>query len=94
MSESSIYKLLVCTNIRFSTKNKSCSGEGSEKLLQKLKDLNSNLKTPINIEEIKCFGQCEHAPVMRIAPAKEFFYTVNVLDLENILSHVEQYNNG
>lgn len=86
------YKLLVCTNVRYNPKNKSCAGQGSEVLLEQIKTLSSQSKQPIEIEEIKCFGQCIRGPVMRIAPAKEFFYTVSESDLPNIIKAVNELN--
>lgn len=79
------YKLLVCTNSRFSPKSKSCGGLGSEALLDELKAL---AKGEYIIEEIKCFGQCEKGPVMRIAPALDFFYHVTSSDLPGILESI------
>lgn len=84
------FKLLVCTNSRFNPKNKSCAGEGSEALLADLKALSKDSKKQIQIEEIKCFGQCEHAPVMRIAPAAQFFYCVQKNDLKKIVKKLEE----
>ena len=86
------YKLLVCTNIRYNPKHKSCAGLGSEDLLKHLNDLSSQSGNPIEIEEIKCFGQCDRGPVMRIAPAKEFFYGVGIDNLPSILKQLQSLN--
>lgn len=73
------YKLLVCTNVRYNPKYKSCAAQGSEDLLNQLKQLSSQSDDPIDIEEIKCFGQCDKGPVMRIAPAHNFFFMLQKL---------------
>jgi len=84
------YKLLVCTNVRYNPKHKSCAGQGSEALIKQLKILLSESDEPIEIEEIKCFGQCERGPVMRIAPALELFYHVQESDLPHILKTLQK----
>lgn len=83
------YKLMVCTNVRYNPKHKSCAGQGSEALIKKIKALLKESDEPIEIEEIKCFGQCERGPVMRIAPALEFFYQVSKDDLPHILKVIQ-----
>ena len=80
---------MVCTNVRYNPKHKSCAGQGSEALIKKLKTLSSKSDNSIDIEEIKCFGQCHRGPVMRIAPALEFFYSVTEDDLPSILEQVQ-----
>ncbi len=67
------YKLLICTNTRYNPRHTSCAGQGSKALMLQLKSLAIQKNQHIVIEEIKCFGQCDWAPVMRIAPALDFF---------------------
>jgi NADH:ubiquinone oxidoreductase subunit E len=86
------YKLLVCTNVRYNPKHKSCAGQGSEALIKSLKQLSLETNASIEIEEIKCFGQCQRGPVMRIAPALDFFYDVLEEDLSNILKQIQLLN--
>jgi len=83
------YKLLVCTNVRYNPKHKSCAGLGSEALIDQLKTIAHQTQSNIDIEEIKCFGQCDRGPVMRIAPAQEFFYNVAESDLSNIIKKLK-----
>jgi len=81
---------MVCTNVRYNPKHKSCAGQGSEALIKQLKVLSAASNKPIEIEEIKCFGQCDRGPVMRIAPALEFFYHVQENDLAHIIKTIQQ----
>jgi len=83
------YKLLVCTNIRYNPKHTSCAGQGSEQLLQQLKELAKNESNSFSVEEIKCFGQCDKAPVMRIAPGLDFYYRVEEADLPKIINQLK-----
>ncbi len=80
---------MVCTNVRYNPKHKSCAGQGSEALIKTIKSLSIASNNPIEIEEIKCFGQCDRGPVMRIAPALEFFYHVSKDDLPRILKRIQ-----
>ncbi len=86
------YKLLVCTNVRCNPKHKSCAGQGSKALIEKLKDMSLHSNSNIKIEEIKCFGQCDRGPVMRIAPAQEFFFNVAESELRGIIKKLELLN--
>ena len=81
---------MVCTNIRYNPKHKSCAGQGSEALIKQIKKLSAESDQAIQIEEIKCFGQCDRGPVMRIAPALEFFYKVSKDDLPHILNTLQK----
>lgn len=86
------YSLLICTNQRFNPKNPSCGGAGSHELLEQLKQKIQNQHLEIQIEEIKCFGQCEHAPVIRIAPGLDFFKNTKSSDLDMILKKIDELN--
>lgn len=87
-------KILVCTNQRFNPKNPSCAAAGSVELLAQLKHKIQAQSLEVQVEEIKCFGQCEHAPVMRIAPGLDFYKKANSSELDMILERFLELNNN
>lgn len=79
----------ICVNRRFGSDTPSCAMRGSEKVMTLLKEelIKRGLTTPL--EKIKCLGQCDKGPAMRIAPGGEFFLHASKDKISEIADWIE-----
>ena len=82
--------VVLCINRRYGPKTPSCAASGAEELAvqleQKLEDAGLN----IPLQRIKCLGQCELGPNLRIAPGGRFFHHLTLDDLPGVVRELQR----
>lgn len=81
--------LIVCINMRFQSDKGSCAEKGSEDLADALERAIADRNININLERIRCLGECANGPSMRLAPGGKFYLHVKPADIPNILDEIE-----
>lgn len=85
MKKFSRVSILVCTHVHMGLKNKSCGGELSLAIVEKLKQLVIEQKLDVSVREQACFGRCDEGIVARIYPSKEYFLPVAECSLVELI---------
>jgi (2Fe-2S) ferredoxin len=45
---------------------------------------------PVKIKPVKCLGECERGPNLRIAPGEKFFYGLQPADLPEVVDFLKK----
>jgi (2Fe-2S) ferredoxin len=80
--------LMICIKDR-GTVHASCGGGGSDSLADAIEAEIKKRKLPVEVDRMRCLGECERGPNMRIAPGGRFFYGVNQTTISVILDELE-----
>jgi (2Fe-2S) ferredoxin len=78
-------KFLICVNERLGYDVPSCAGRGSLAIADVIECGIRERGIALEVERIRCFGQCAQGPNMRIAPGGRFWRGVELGDVEGIL---------
>jgi (2Fe-2S) ferredoxin len=81
---------LFCVNRRFQSDKGSCAEKGSEAFADELERGITERGIDIELERIRCLGQCAKGPAMRFAPGGKFFLGVQSADIADILDQAER----
>lgn len=82
--------IVICINRRFGTATPSCAGRGSEAMANELERLLTESGLEIEVKRVKCLGQCEHGPNLRIAPGGRFYHHLSVDDLAKVITELQR----
>jgi NADH:ubiquinone oxidoreductase subunit E len=82
--------VIVCINRRFQSDKGSCAEKGSEALADALAAGIAARNLDIDLERIRCLGQCLEGPAVRLAPGGRFYLGVGADDIADILDDIER----
>ncbi len=82
-------KFAICVNRRFGSDRPSCGTRGSVKIADAIEAGVRDRKINVIVERIVCFGMCNVGPNMRLVPGGEFHKSVNLDQVDEILSSLE-----
>jgi len=85
-----IKSVLICSNRRFHGDQPSCAARGSESLADTLEAGVRDRKINVQVERIKCLGQCTKGPTVRFAPGGCFHLGTSEADVPAILDELEE----
>jgi NADH:ubiquinone oxidoreductase subunit E len=63
---------------------------GSDQLLQQLQQLVRSAALPVKITPLKCMGECERGPNLRIAPGEQFLHGLKTEDLPEVIDFLKE----
>ncbi|MBO6520625.1 MAG: (2Fe-2S) ferredoxin domain-containing protein [Rhodospirillales bacterium] len=84
-----IKSVLICINRRYHADQPSCAQRGSLALADALEDGVRERKIDVEVERIKCLGQCTKGPTVRFAPGGRFSLGTSIDDVPDLLDELE-----
>ena len=88
------FSVVICIKNRFKLNSTSCAGSGSEAMADELERLLAGSGLDIEVKRVKCLGQCEHGPNLRIAPGGRFYHQLSMDDLPEVIAELQQLTKG
>jgi NADH:ubiquinone oxidoreductase subunit E len=82
------FTIVICINRRHGINNPSCAGRGSEAIAEELEKQLAELGLDIEVRGVKCLGQCELGPNLRIAPGERFFHHLTPDQLPAVIAEI------
>jgi NADH:ubiquinone oxidoreductase subunit E len=83
--------ILICTNLRDNPNLPSCAARGSEAIKQRIQDEVAKHNIAINVKEIKCLGECDVGPNLRLIPGGAFCRGVQLDDVAEIIQKAKNF---
>ena len=81
--------LLACVNRRFRSDQPSCAARGSSAIADAIEAGIRVRRIALDFERIRCLGQCDRGPALRLAPGGRFFLGVTLEDVARLLDEME-----
>lgn len=88
------FSVVLCIKNRFKLNSRSCAGSGSEAMADELERLLAETGLGIEVKRVKCLGQCEHGPNLRIAPGGRFYHQLSMEDLPEVIAELQRLTKG
>lgn len=81
--------LIACVKDRHTGKP-SCAGRGSIAIIDQIDSEIIKSGRDVAVERIRCLGECNKGPNMRIAPGGRFFYGITEADIPEVLAGLDE----
>jgi NADH:ubiquinone oxidoreductase subunit E len=81
--------LIACIKERTTTKP-SCAVRGSLAVIEQIEAEIKKRQWPIEVERVKCLGECDKGPNMRIAPGGRFFYGITPDTVSEVMDGLQE----
>nr|CRH06214.1 putative ferredoxin, 2Fe-2S [Candidatus Magnetococcus massalia] len=82
--------IMICINLRPGTRP-SCAAMGSEALLEPMRAAVQAANLDIDVQELRCFGECEKGPNVRIAPGGPFYRYTKEENIPEIIEDARSF---